>query len=178
MQTDTFRGRRGIEPRRAIAARVPGWRLVLDKPPLFPVGESYANVIPDPAAEVFGVAYEIEAADLEHIELTEGVPIGNYRRVEVLAHLLGGDGRANARVTACTLTSDKRDESLRPSRRYLSLLIEGAREHALPAEYVAWLEGITAQPETSAAALMRPVLDGFLRSMKHGRRRGSGEGNR
>jgi len=39
MQAATFRGRRGIEPLRALAARLPGWRLVLDKPPLVPVGE-------------------------------------------------------------------------------------------------------------------------------------------
>jgi len=168
MQTDTFRGRRGIAPLRAVGARVAGWRLVLDKPPLFPIGESFANVVPDPAAEVFGVAYEIEAADLEHIELTEGVPIGNYRRAEVLAHLLD-DGVAP--VSACTLTSDRHDASLRPSERYMRLLIEGAREHALPAEYVAWLEAVSAQPENPAAAMFRPVLDGLLRSVSRNRRR-------
>ena len=29
----------------------------------------------------------------------------------------------------------------KPSARYLGLLIDGARAHALPAEYVAFLEG-------------------------------------
>ena len=43
MQTATFRGRRGIEFRRALPARVPGWRLVLDQPPLLPIGEGFAS---------------------------------------------------------------------------------------------------------------------------------------
>jgi len=71
MHTATFSGRRGIRPARALAARATGWRLVLDKPPLVPVGEAFANIVPDAAAEVLGVLYEIGPADLEHVALTE-----------------------------------------------------------------------------------------------------------
>jgi len=55
MQIATFRGRRGIAYRRAVPARLAGWRLVLDKPPLVPVGHAFANVVPDPAGAVVGV---------------------------------------------------------------------------------------------------------------------------
>jgi len=51
----TWRRRRsragaGIAYRRAVPARVPGWRLVLDKPGIVPVGHGFANIVPDDAA--------------------------------------------------------------------------------------------------------------------------------
>src|SRR5262249_30111083 len=57
MQPATFTGRRGITAARAVAARLAGWRLVFDKPPLLPVGHGMANVVEEAGAEVFGVAY-------------------------------------------------------------------------------------------------------------------------
>jgi hypothetical protein len=49
MQSATLRGRRGVGYARALPARVPGWRLVLDKPPLISVGHG-ANIAPIPTA--------------------------------------------------------------------------------------------------------------------------------
>ena len=164
MQTATFRGRRGIEFRCAVPGRATGWRLVFDKPPLFPIGESFANVVPDATAEVTGVLYEIDGSDLRHIELTEGVPLGNYRRVEIEVQPLN-DPMA-APVSACTFTSEVRDRSLRPSDRYMKLVIEGAVEHALPAQHVAFLRAVPSQPESPAAALWRPLLDAVLEKMR------------
>src|SRR5438876_3549841 len=88
METATFSGRRGIAYRRAVPARVPGWRLVLDKPGIVPVGHGFANIVPDDAATVLGVLYEIRTVELDHLDLSEGVLIGNYRRVEVVAETL------------------------------------------------------------------------------------------
>jgi len=50
LSVDVFRGRRGIEHRRALPGRLHGWRLVFDKPPIVPIGESYANLVADHAA--------------------------------------------------------------------------------------------------------------------------------
>src|SRR5437773_4059344 len=136
METATFSGRRGIAYRRAVPARVPGWRLVLDKPGIVPVGHGFANIVPDDAAAVLGVLYEIRTVELDHLDLSEGVLIGNYRRVEVVAETL--TSRAT-KVGAQTFASDRRDVSLRPSTRYLACLIAGALEHGLPAAYVEWL---------------------------------------
>src|SRR5205085_6364770 len=96
MQPATFAGRRGIAPARALAARVRGWRLVLDKAPLVPIGEAFANLVEAPDGEVFGVAYEITADDLAHVDLTEGVLIGNYRLIEVAVQALFGEGPTHA----------------------------------------------------------------------------------
>jgi len=160
METATLRGRRGIESLCALGARAAGWQLVLDKPPLVPVGEAFANIVPDAHAAVLGVLYELSPADWEHVELTEGVRIGNYRSVIVRASPLS---EPTLEVDARTLTSDRRDPTLGPSARYMASLIAGAEEHGLPAEYVAFLRAVPARPETREAAAFRPLLDEVLR---------------
>jgi hypothetical protein len=160
MQRATLSGRRGIACTRAFAARVPGWRVVFDKPPLIPIGEAFANVIPDPEGVAFGVLFEITAADLEHLELTEGVLIGNYNRVQVNAHPLA---EAASVIEAHTLTSTRRDASLLPSPRYMDLVIEGASEHGLPPDYIAFLRTVPTGAESVQAKLLRPMLDAVMR---------------
>lgn len=161
MQSATLRGRRGIAYRQALPGRLDGWRLVLDKPGLIPAGASFANVIPDPGASVHGVLFEMCEDDLAHLDLTEGVLIGNYERVPVTVWPLGaGDAEA---IVAYTLTSSRRDPQRLPTRRYMALLIEGAEEHGLPAEYVAYLRSLPAREDSPEEAELRPLLDRLLR---------------
>jgi gamma-glutamylcyclotransferase len=160
MHTATFRGRRGIEFSRALPARAAGWRLVLDKPPLVPIGEAFANIVPDAGAVVLGVLYEITRADLDHVELSEGVQLGNYRRIEIPVVPLAPAGEE---VLASTLVSEHRNATLLPSQRYMACLIAGAVEHGLPPDYVAFLRGMPACPESAEAARLRPLVDAMLR---------------
>ena len=120
--------------------------------------ESYANLVPEEGAETYGVLFELQADDLAHVELTEGVLIGNYRRIDVLAEPLG----RGASVAAATLVTDARDAALAPSERYRALLVAGAREHGLPADWITFLEGLPARPESDEAARLRPMLDRVL----------------
>ena len=159
MHAATFRGRRGIEPLEARAARAPGWRVVLDKPPLLPIGESFANLIRDPDGEALGVAYRIDDAAWQHVCFTEGVAIGNYACVDLECVALG-DG---VQFLATTLSSEQRDASLLPSRRYMETLIAGAEEHGLPAAYVAHLRAQPAVEESADARRFRPLLDQVMR---------------
>jgi len=119
-----------------------------------------ANVVTEPGAEVLGVAYAITHADLAHVELTEGVLIGNYARVAVRITPLDGSA---AELDAVTLASERRDPALRPSRRYMGLLIEGAQTHGLPAAYVDWLRGHPAVDESPQAAAARALIDQALK---------------
>jgi hypothetical protein len=160
MQSATLRGRRGIQFRRAVPARATGWRLVFDKPPLVPIGEAFANIIPDAAAHVLGVAYEVGEEDMQHIELTEGVLLGNYDRVAVPVEPLS---RPAAPLTAFSLTSHDRDPNLQPSTCYMELVIGGATEHGLPAEYIECLRTVPAKPPTPEALRFRALMDEFLR---------------
>src|SRR5207247_1330389 len=125
------------------------------KPPLVPVGEAFANIVPDPGAEVLGVLYELTPADWEHVELTEGVRIGNYRSVTVRAAALAEPA---LEVDAFALTSDRRDPTLTPSERYMACLGARAEEHGLPPQSVAVLRRRPARPATPQAAALRPRL--------------------
>jgi hypothetical protein len=162
MQPATFSGRRGIVARRAVPARLRGWQLVFDKPPLLPIGGAMANVVERGETEVLGVAYHVTSDDLAHIDLTEGVLIGNYDRVAVRVEPLAG----GAALEAFTLTSERRDPSLCASHRYMALLIDGAETHGLPAEYVAWLRQCPAVEETEDAIAFRAALDRALGALK------------
>jgi len=160
MQTATLSGRRGIAFRRSRPARAEGWRLVLDKPPMVSIGEGFASIVPDPAAMVIGVVYEITATDLEHVDLTEGVLIENYRRVEIPVTPLDAPDLV---LHVQTLTSDRRDPSLRPSDRYMGLIVAGAEEHGLPADWIAYLRAIPTRPESVESKRFRPLLDDVMR---------------
>jgi hypothetical protein len=66
-------------------------------------------------------------------------------------------------LRACTLTSEKRATGLKPSLRYMGLLIEGATEHSLPADWIAMLRDIPAEEESAAAKVARVLLDKVIR---------------
>jgi gamma-glutamylcyclotransferase len=160
MQSDTLRGRRGVTFRRALPVRAPGWRVVFDKPPLFSIGEAFANIVPEPDATALGVAFEVGADDLAQIERSEGVSFGNYRRVELAVDPLAPCDDAPA--SAMSLASERRDPSLLPSTRYMALVIAGALEHGLPAEYLDTLRAIPAGEQTAMARALRPLVDAAM----------------
>ena len=164
MNSGTFRGRRGIEYARAVPTRAPGWRLVFDKSSMFPLGETFASIVPDPAAETLGVAFEVDQSELVQIDWSEAVPLGSYQRIEIEVAVLTPmeDGPSSA----FTLTSEKRAARPSPSDRYMQLVIDGAIEHGLPAEWVEMLRAIPAYPETRAARLMRGQIDRIMKRRK------------
>jgi hypothetical protein len=159
MQPATFAGRRGIVAVQAVPARLAGWQLVFDKPPLLPMGQGMANVVATRGSEVLGVAYAISADDLAHVDLTEGVLIENYQRVAVEVVALGG----GAPFEAWTLTSERRSDGLLPSERYMALLIDGAEHHGLPADYVAWLRAHPAVADSPETLAVRDFIDRALK---------------
>lgn len=160
LQSATLRGRRGVAVRRAVPVRAAGWRLVFDKPRLFGDG-SVANIVPDDTTHVLGVAFEISLDDHAHVELTEGVAIGHYLRVELAVEPLASCD--DPPRSALSLSSDKRDPSLRPSTRYMGLVIEGALEHGLPDAHLRFLRAIPAVEESAEAAALRPMIDALMK---------------
>ncbi|MDJ0850858.1 MAG: gamma-glutamylcyclotransferase [Myxococcota bacterium] len=113
-----------------------GWRLVFD----LPVGKGergVANLLAVPGQHTVGVAYAISDEQARDLDRTEGVPRA-YRRVGV--DLLTTDG---AGFAAFTYVSPHRRMGCKPSRRYMGLLLQGARHHGLPGE---WIETLRAFP--------------------------------
>ena len=111
MDSATLRDRRSVQWSRAMPACAKGWRLVIRKPSLLGgAAGAMANILCDADSEVWGVLFEITHEELEHLELTEGVKIGHYKRTEVLVEPAGNwnDG-ARSPVRAVTLSSDAGD---------------------------------------------------------------------
>jgi hypothetical protein len=163
MQEATFRGRRGIGWTRALAARAPGWRLVLDKLSIVPMAGGVASLVADAEAETFGVLYELGADEMAQVDLSEGVLIGHYQRIEIAVEpLAGGDGPRRA----FTLVSDARTPAARPSVRYMALLVEGAEQHGLPAAWIDFLRAVPAVPESEEAAEVRVLADAAMAALR------------
>ncbi len=129
-----FRGRRGMVARATLRGRLDGFELRFNLP-VGPGERGVANL--EPAAErcVWGALYLLTAADCERLDRSEGVPFGAYRRVTVEVRQEDGE-----HCTAFTYCSASTRTDRKPSARYLRLVVEGARQHGLPDEYVRWLE--------------------------------------
>ena len=130
----TFLGRRGMRPSEVCVAELADYRLVFDLP-VGPGERGVANLLPASRERVVGVGYRIDAEQARHLDRTEGVPKA-YRREEVALRTEGG------LLPAFTYVSPHRHPDRKPSRRYLGLLLHGARHHGLPAEWIAYLRGL------------------------------------
>jgi cation transport regulator ChaC len=136
MEARTFVGRRGMRPSEALAGRLEGWVLAFDLP-VGPGERGVANLHPRPGDYVWGVLYAITPSEATRLDRSEGVHRGAYTRVQVA--VVSRDGRSLPAFTYCSRRSDP---TRKPSRRYLGLLLAGARDHGLPADYVEILRGL------------------------------------
>jgi cation transport regulator ChaC len=149
LDPETFLGRRRMRPRAARRARLRGFELVFDLP-VGPGERAVANLRTAPGSEVHGVAFHLDAEQASHLDRTEGVDRGSYARVAVV---LEAEGAAS--LEAFTYVSGGGVAGRKPSRRYLGLILRGARHHGLPDEWVRWLlslelavdERLASQPE-------------------------------
>ena len=130
----TFVERRRITPLATRRAYLDGHRVCFDLP-IGPGERGVANLIVEPGARTWGVAYLLSTATCEFLDRTEGVHRGLYRRLSIVVV----DDQAG-RLPAFAYQGEARDPRRKPSARYLGLLLTGARELALPAAYIAWLE--------------------------------------
>jgi gliotoxin/aspirochlorine biosynthesis gamma-glutamylcyclotransferase len=130
----TFRERRQMRPRAARRAYLDHHRLCFDLP-VGPGERAVANLTLETGARTWGVIYSLSVEACALLDRTEGVGRGLYRRISI--EVVTDDG---ARVAAFAYQGEARDPRRKPSARYLGLLLAGARELALPADYVVWLE--------------------------------------
>lgn len=95
-------------------------------------GSGKANVEPFVGSSVWGVLYSITQEELEELNAREK----GYTPVRIPVR--NGNGEAHA----CMHIADRTVDGLRPYSWYKRFLVEGARAHGLPDEYVAVLEAI------------------------------------
>jgi cation transport regulator ChaC len=125
------------------AAVLPGHRLLFNKKSTDDKSGK-ANVAAHAGSDVWGVLYTIPDADLDTLDKGEG----GYRKVRLSVRLTD-----NTSTDAWVYIAKKpsNDPALRPYTWYKRFLVEGAREHSLPAEYIAELENIVAVEDTNVA---------------------------
>ena len=168
LSAETFKGVRGIRPLSAINVHVPSLDLTFDLPGIPYKEPCFANTrYREPTTSksdyhkdrwrkgLVGVVYEVTPSDYHKIIATEGGG-GSYQDVVVPCFVIPpGTTSVDATPTgtpfdAHTLfapSDNKRGKSVtRPdpsyaqaSARYLKLITDGAEEHDLPADYMAYL---------------------------------------
>ncbi len=87
---------------------------------------------------VWGVLFELTTEDLSRLDGFEGRGKG-YERVERLVMLADG---SEVSCWVYLASADSIDDLLRPTVDYLRLVVDGAREHQLPPEYLRMLEAV------------------------------------
>lgn len=122
------------------AALLAGYRLVFNKRSARD-GSGKANIEPLKGSDVWGVLYKIPDEGLAALDKGEG----GYRRFRVTVGTANGTSTEAWVYLAANPSNDPR---LRPYTWYTHFIVEGAREHALPADYLAQLEGIEAVVDT------------------------------
>ena len=115
-------------------ARLDNYELNFDK--VARGGTGQANLVPAEGKTVWGVLYRLSEQQLRALDRFEGVP-EHYRRSEVNVT----DAQEN-KIGAQVYLARKVRKGLKPDRGYLARIIQGAEEHALPADYIAQLKKI------------------------------------
>lgn len=97
------------------------------------------GVEPAVGKKVQGVLYNVPLDEIEKLDIVEGVPTGIYYRQTVT--VVDEDGNEHRAETY--RTTNPRGP-FTPTRRYLGLMIKGAKEHGLDPDYVKGLEDLYA----------------------------------
>lgn len=134
MKSERLRARVPSARARGIA-RLEGRRLLVRKRGAD--GSAKANLVPAREGAVWGVLYELALGDFARLDRHER----GYARIRVRVRTPGG-----ADHEATTYVSNRTFDGV-PFDWYLALLVEGAREHGLPEDYVARLEALPRRPD-------------------------------
>ncbi|HZD92214.1 MAG TPA: gamma-glutamylcyclotransferase family protein [Pseudolabrys sp.] len=104
---------------------------------------------------VWGVVYTIDAAEKPDLDAAEALGIGYS---EKCAAIICGERTHNAWLYVAIDVS----RDLTPYHWYKAFVVEGAREHGLPPDYVATLEAIASAPDDdeARAAMNAAILAG------------------
>jgi len=94
---------------------------------------------------VYGVVFDMDQDHLPNLDKAEAAGYG-YERGKITVLSLAND----TPIRAETYYPTKRDPALKPYDWYHALVLEGLREHHLPPEYLAFVEGFETIPDPNA----------------------------
>ena len=109
-----------------------GSRMICNKPGRD--GSGKANLVAEPGGKVWGVLYRLSAHQWTALDAFEGGYVRRIYRVRLVSQ---------ERVNAQTYVwGPSKSPALLPFKWYRDLLVEGAREHGLPTDYVEMLRSL------------------------------------
>ena len=96
-------------------------------------------MVHDPSAVVWGVAYLCNLSAMKSLDRCEGVATGHYERQSVEVTTAMG---AKIQAVVYVAGKDFLIDDARPTDDYLRLIVDGARHHALPEDYIRTIEAV------------------------------------
>lgn len=121
-------------------ARLPGYRLAFDAWSNRR-GGLVADVLPAPGSDVWGVLWQVTEEHAEALDRYEGVARGQYRRESVRVESPAGETIDAFAYVICSPGDDGPTTDA-----YRDILLEGAREHGLPPDWVKAIEAVPTLP--------------------------------
>ena len=132
MSTQYLIKRRKIIPFASQAALLKDYKLIMNMGGPNFLEPSFANIKPSKGSAVEGVIHKIEEQDLQKIVNTEGE---DYQLVKLSVYI---KGKKKTAMTLIYMTEEIKD--IPPSKRYLKILINAAKENNLSTAYIENLE--------------------------------------
>ena len=117
-------------------AILPNWELQFNFMSLTYKG-GVTGIEPATARLVRGVLYEVNNEELLNLDSIEGIPEGIYYRQTI--YVIDESGKA---VKTATYRTTNPKGPFKPTKRYIGLMISGAKECGLDPDYVKELESI------------------------------------
>ena len=173
----TMRDLRQIKPLASAPAILPKHSLRFNIPGIPLIEPSWASVEPsDDVSAMHGVVYKLSSQDFVKVCESEGVPfgyvlhrcnpvlyIGDGERAGADALSSKGPGRKCFAYTLRAPPALRRNRDVPPSRAYLNVILRGAKEYKLDADYIRYLEdlevGTTVIGDGLAEKMLRQASD-------------------
>jgi len=137
--------------RKTAVATLARHRLVFHKVSLDGSAKCDALETGDPLDVVHGVVFELPLVEQPALDHVEGLGQG-YGSKRVSVSLPGGDT-----IEVFTYCATHTDSALRPYTWYREHVLRGAREHGLPADYIAVIESVPALTDTDSQRQAREL---------------------
>lgn len=132
---------KGLHADKSVAGRLRGWQLRFDVPSAFRRLEGgVANIVEtgDAADYVLGTVHILDG---DAVPILDSIEAAGYLYERRLVELEDA-GIADAPAQAYVGLPGVRDAALRPSARYLKIMLDGAVERGFPSSYVDWLRAV------------------------------------
>lgn len=145
---------KGVEPLRSRPATLPGWHLRFNVEHFFRHEGGVGNIEPSqtPGNKVLGMLHDCADEALDSLDAMEAYGHG-YDRIQVEVE---ADGQSLPAYTYVGMPNFINDQCL-PSRRYLNIVIEGAKQSGLDGDYIKMLESQAVLPRNDHPMFTPPA---------------------